>query len=496
MFDLSIFSIRKLESISVQDRINYIALFLFVFAAFYSIGHYKSDEHYQILEFAQFKLGQIDGNDLPWEFDGKMRPSLQPWLVVGMVSLFNSFNITNPFTITTIFRLITALLLWLTIKNINKVLIDKYFDEDRWAILFSCCTFFLWYVPFISVRFSSESYSSIFLLTALFFIIKDKKGMPNAIFIGLCLGISVLFKAQIGLAVLGIFAWLYFRKKENRLNLFSILTTFLLVTLLGTLLDSLFYQEFTFTPYNFIKGNLEGGRAAEFGTAPFYYYLLVFFMATIPPISLVLPLFFFSAIRKLKNRVIVWAIVPFILVHCIISHKEVRFLLAIHYLIIFLTIYRLAAYFKERKIKKYQHGLFKLAVVMNMLVLVYMSVKPANGKVLYQKYLYENIVLGNRTILTTKKDYYKIMGGLQTSFYRPENIQSYFVNSERDVMRFLQKNKINTCFYVHRGLSFSGSIPGYEIKKVYSLYPDWITKVPFLDILKIRTDCIYLINKL
>ena len=255
----SIFSLKTIKSISIQDRINYTALLVFIIAAFYSIGHYKSDEHYQILEFAQYKLGQINAKDLPWEFDAKMRPSFQPWLVVGMVSLLKVFNITNPFAITTIFRLITALLLWFITKKLNKLLIERYFTQNSWAILFSCCTFFLWYVPFISVRFSSENYAGLFLMASIYFIIKDFKSIRNLLSIGLCLGIAILFKAQIGLAVLGIFGWLIFIGKISIYQFTIMSLAILSVTALGTYLDYLFYGSFVFTPFYFIMGNLEGG---------------------------------------------------------------------------------------------------------------------------------------------------------------------------------------------------------------------------------------------
>ena len=209
-----------------------------------------------------------------------------------------------------------------------------------------------------------------------------------------------------------------------------------------------------------------------------------------------LPLFFFSAISKLRKHVIIWAIVPFILIHCFIGHKEVRFLFVIHYFIIFLTLYGLSAYFHEKKFKKYQLHIFKVAIVINIMVMMYMILKPANGTVLYQKYLYENIAKGNHMIVTTNRDYYKIMGNLQSTFYRPNNIHSYAVPSEYNLAAFLNKNNIDSCFYVHRGLSFSGLIPGYKTEKVYALYPNWITEVPYVDSLHISTDCIYLVTKI
>lgn len=487
--------IEKLKNVSSINKVNALALLIFVLTAIFSIGHNKSDEHYQILEFAQYKMGKISAEELPWEFKENMRPTVQPWIVVGMVSMLQSVQITNPFFITLLFRLMTALLLWLIMVKFNRELCKIYFKDKTWLILFCACTFFLWYVPFNSVRFSSESYATIFLLSGLYCLFKDLRNIKFLSLAGLFMGLSVMFKAQMGLCVLGVFIGLLFLKKVPLIKLLSLFAGIFGVVLFGLFLDIQFYDEFVFTPYNFIKANLVGGKASEFGTAPFYYYLIVFLMVTIPPINLVLPVAFFSGLHKLKMSPIVWAIVPYLLAHSIIAHKEVRFLLPVQYLMIFVTVYGLSVYFKDKKIRNYQRNLIKVAVVLNSLVLLYMGYKPAKGKVRYQKFLYEHIAEGNHIVISTKKDYYKIMGDMNTTFYRPKNLKSYYVNTTNELASFLNAQHINTAFYVHRGYAFSGTLPGYTLKKVFGLYPEFIENLPFVNAQKIRTDCIYLVIK-
>ena len=418
------FLIKRYHSISVYNKINFIALFIFIITAIFSIGFYGADEHYQILEFAQYKLGNIPAKALPWEYDSQMRPTLQPWIVIFLVKIFNFFNILNPFAIAMIFRLISALLLWWVTLRMNSLLVKQYFLKEKWAVLFSCSTFFLWFIPFLSVRFSSENYSAAFLLLGLCYILKNQFSLKDSILTGVFFGLSILFKAQIGIVILGIFSWVVFVKRIYIRKLIPMFFTLFVISFLGTFLDFLFYENIVFTPYNFIKGNLVGGRSNDFGTSPFYYYLKIFLMAAIPPISIVLPLFFLFGLRKLKKSVFVWILIPYILVHFIIPHKEVRFMLPVYYLIIFVTIYGLSKYFENREIKPYQNKIFKVTVVLNFVVMTYMIIKPANGTVLYAKYLYDHINEGNRTIVTTEKDYYTIMGDLQTTFYTPKNVKS------------------------------------------------------------------------
>ena len=481
--------------LSLQAKINYLALSLFVLTALFSVGHHQSDEHYQVLEFAQYKLGHISADELPWEFNEKIRPSLQPWITVMLVKGLNAIGITDPFRLTTFLRLLSGILMWLIIKNFNKLLNDTYFPDSRWALIFSGCAFFLWYVPYISVRFSSENYSTICFLLGLYFLIKNKHRFWYLVLIGTCFGFSILFRYQLGVAIVGVFAWLLFVEKKRIQEIMAIAGAMVLVLIFGTYLDYLFYGEFVIAPLNYLNVNLIEGKAAEFGVKSFWYYLLVFLLVVAPPLSLILPLFFFLGIKKLKHNVIIWSIVPFVLIHFLIGHKEFRFLYPMSYLFIFITVYGSSLFLKGRNIKNYQRTLIKIAVVLNMIFLVLMIFRPAKGTVLFYKYLYENREAGNNMVLTTKKDFYNLMGDLKTTFYTPKDMRSYTVESSDDLEGFLNTKNISSCYYVHSGYAFEGSVPGYSFEKVYAVYPDFIGELDFVDTKKIRTKCIYLVSR-
>jgi hypothetical protein len=127
--------------------------------------------------------------------------------------------------------------------------------------------------------------------------------------------------------------------------------------------------------------------------------------------------------------------------------------------------------------------------------MVGLAVRPANEKVVFYKYLYENIDTGKHTVVTTKRDYYEFMAGLKTTFYVPENINSFHVKDAGELGNILQMKRIDTCFFVHRGYEFKDKIEGYEKKIQFRVYPDFIGKLSFYNKLNIHTDCIYLITK-
>lgn len=57
-----------------------ISLILHIFAGLNSAGVAHVDEHYQILEFVNYKLGLVSIDRLPWEFGFRMRAWIQPGL--------------------------------------------------------------------------------------------------------------------------------------------------------------------------------------------------------------------------------------------------------------------------------------------------------------------------------------------------------------------------------------------------------------------------------
>src|SRR4030081_2873895 len=87
-----------------------IAIVVYLVTAFYSEGYHHPDEHYQIIEFANYKLGKQSAAGLPWEFQAGIRSAIQPTLCYLLFRLFNSMGMTNPYELATVLRMLTALL--------------------------------------------------------------------------------------------------------------------------------------------------------------------------------------------------------------------------------------------------------------------------------------------------------------------------------------------------------------------------------------------------
>ena len=55
-----------------------VSFVLHLTAVYFNVGFMSPDEHYQISEFADYKLGVTPKEDLHWEFHGQVRPAIQP----------------------------------------------------------------------------------------------------------------------------------------------------------------------------------------------------------------------------------------------------------------------------------------------------------------------------------------------------------------------------------------------------------------------------------
>ena len=156
-----------------------ITFILHLITSINSVGFHHLDEHYQILEFANYKLGNNQPSDLPWEFEAKLRPAVQPAIAFLIIKFSQSIGITDPFTQAIFLRILSFLLSLLSVC----LLLYAFKEEIKSKTLlkwFLYLSFFLWFAVYSHVRFSSEGWSGslFFIGFALFYYFKHK-GLSN-----------------------------------------------------------------------------------------------------------------------------------------------------------------------------------------------------------------------------------------------------------------------------------------------------------------------------
>jgi phosphatidylinositol glycan class B len=291
-------------------------------AAFTSFGFHHPDEHFQILEWANYFVGNTpDGSHLPWEFAAQIRPWFQPMIHAFFIKLFTALGIYEPFSAAVFFRLAYAFAnIWSLLALWNHFQ-KKYNLSEKWFLVLGS----MWFFPYIHVRTSSENLAGIFTSFALLSLVKSPASFFKA---GLLFGFAFITRNQIALGLAGIAAALLIRDRGIRKGHWILFGGFLIPVGIGTLLDRWGYGSWVFTPYLYYKVNIVQNVAATFNPYPWYQYL-IWILELLPFISI--PLFYGMLRFCFRDRLNLfgWFSLSFFILHWFITNKEYRFLFPI-----------------------------------------------------------------------------------------------------------------------------------------------------------------------
>lgn len=316
-------------------------------------GRYHPDEHWQILEFAWHKLGNVPVTGLAWEFAARIRPGVQPWMAVGLITGLQKIGLFTPFLAALILRLVsTALGLWVALELCAWCL--PTIRDLAYRRLAFYGSLFLWMAPVLHTRFSSEAwggaltFGGLCLLFAADAALGDAStdvpdGLPYArpvvaarssevVAVGLALaagatwGFAFFARYQMAAAIGGAGLWWLFARRGPRRLTAAVVAGFLAATACNVVIDHWLYDEWVLTPLQYFVTNVVHGRASTFGVRPWYMTLAPFMAMLLPPFSVVLLPLIVAGCWWCRRHVLVWMLVPFVLEHIMMPHKEVRFM--------------------------------------------------------------------------------------------------------------------------------------------------------------------------
>lgn len=299
-------------------------------AAVFSAGFHHWDEHFQILEFAGWKLGLSPAEALTWEFGAKLRPALQPMLVVLLHKLLALFGTPDPFLLTMLLRVGTAALSFFGIVLLvcgqlrdNPALAEPVLR--RWYLFLS---FFLWFGVYNAVRFSSEGLSTALFLIAFVLVLHGRWRSTELRYLaaGLMMGAAFVLRYQTGLMIAGLLLWELFIRRTTIKHVALAALGIMVFTAVGIVVDRWFYGTWTLTLWTYLAENLIEGKAAAFSTEPWWDYFAEILERGVPPFSLLYLLPPFVVFLFRRKDPLTWVVLPFLLVHMLIGHKELRFL--------------------------------------------------------------------------------------------------------------------------------------------------------------------------
>lgn len=461
-----------------NKRIYIIGALFLVVAALFSSGYHQFDEHFQINEFAGLKLGLTEQSNLPWEFHRQMRSAIQPAIVVLVHLIFGLFNFNDPFIISTIMRLLSAALSFWAIHLFYSAYKDKIADQilKKWFVLLS---FFTWFALYNNVRFSAEHWGgAIFLIAIALFQKKGELQKKDFLITGLLCGLAFIFRFQVGFLVLGFWLWLLIIKKIGFQNIVLVSFGILLSVGFGILVDRWFYGDWTIASFNylwtFVDYNIITDKSG-FGISPWYGYFQGFTQILIPPFSLVfilcpLIVFFFK-----PRNVLTWIIVPFLVIHCIIPHKEHRFFFPIVGFLPLLIIMAIEIirerWYKGLPENRYTNLFVKAFWIVNLCLLLLVAFRPADYQIPLYRVVYDDYKEPITLYYRDSNPYFRI---LDIYYYKRPNLEIIRIDSPDSII-FNQNGK--SLFVTNN----PGDFENLDLKGrlIYSTFPEWVRHFNF-----------------
>ena len=367
----------------------FLAAVVYVIAGLFSSGFYHPDEHFQVIEYASMKMGWCSPSDLTWEYGACMRPTLHPTICLIIFRLLDVIGVHDPFVLASILHVVAGLVAVGAITLFVRAFRDELPQQYRTA--FVLLSYFLWFLPVVNVRFSSESWAGLALLSAVALLCSNVWRSKTALFLGgVFLGIAFVFRAQAGAAILGILLWLVLIRRERVGRLALIVGGAALAVGGGVLLDYWFYGQWVISQLRYFTINLIDGVASQFGTDPWHYYLGEIIARPNPLIGLCILGALILMLRYRPKHPVVWCVVPFLLLHSMIPHKEFRFLFPIVDFVPFMLVFGYAL-LREHLLPKSSRALrivLVILLVINMGGLVMTVSKPIReGQIAMASYL-------------------------------------------------------------------------------------------------------------
>ncbi|ATH06740.1 hypothetical protein BIY24_01930 [Halobacteriovorax marinus] len=451
-------------------NVFYISLIFHILAAIFSTGFQHFDEHFQIYEFLNFKLGNIPSSNLPWEFQQQIRPWFQVFVYFLIYKPLSLIGIESPFIFSFSFRLFTSLFGLFALTRLLP-LIKEWIKGERYQNLTWALLNLSWFVPYIQVRTSSESFGISFFLwgmSTFLLAISNKKDLFKAgLLSGMLFGLSYLSRSPMAFMVASLWFWALFINRSSYKVLISSALSILAIIVLGIFFDYWGYGGWTFSTWNYFKANFIDDALSSFGVHPWWWYFRLSINRGIPIVSLPLIAATLWGWWYLRRHPLTWISLSLFAFHSYVGHKELRFIYPVIiltpiFLGLFISTYR--DKIEQLYKKKWIRGIWKFCIYVNFLFLIIATFRAANPSVDFYKFVWKSDI----KVLNVHGENPFTMLGLPLDFYKKKDliinqVKSYPAEGEHYL--FFNKGK------------FVSEMEKYtRCELIYLTYPRWVLK--------------------
>ena len=422
-----------MKNLSVfEKRVLLIALIAHLICVWFSVGFHHPDEHFQLVEFANYKLGRTPYESLPWEFPAHMRPGLQPFIAYLFLKPYYALGFTDPYAFATMLRLMSASIALLTAWHFHKAILPQIksaFLQKVHLVL----SFLGWGLVYLHVRFSSENWSAIAITWAIIMLWRNNK--RSYWLFGLLVGISFVFRFQSIFMIGAAGLWMLFVEKTPWSNILKVFAGFIAAFVLGLVFEHWLYGEWTISGWNYVYQNIIENKAAKYGVEPWYWYFVQIVVQGLAPFSIIMLLSIPVLLLYKPKHILTWMISLFLLAHIAVAHKEFRFLYPLAFFYPFLAVTTIE--YLDEKVRNYHQSKWyrnfrnigwKTFWIANGVALILMITKPSNDIIALNEVLLEN--LEKETIILYSYEFNPYVNGdtLGATFYANPLIKSYCID--------------------------------------------------------------------
>lgn len=446
---------------------------IWLISAFFSDGFFQADEHFQIIEFANYKLGNIPAVLLPWEFSEQMRPGLQPMITFAMIKFLSWLGVSNPFTQIMVLRLLTAMLAVVAMAYAFKQMRCYYASLKSQTVLL-LLFFFLWFFPLLVVRFSSENLSAIFILLVASLFLKEKGQIKTKHFLwgGLAAGLAFLFRYQSAVMIVGIVFWMLIVLKPGLKKIVGFIAVFLFICAIGFLPDRWLYGDWVCAPWNYFRINLLQDKLSSFGIKPWHHYFTAGSELLFVPIGILIWLSVAVYWVKRFRSPLTWISLPFVVFHVLLAHKEVRFLFPLLFFVPVFIIELLQWISKWKLFRNHalQYALLFGFFVINLIIIALFISKPMDQYVGVMQQI-EASPSQQKLLFYTHADP-QSPAGLPPYFYKDTSVISTKLNDS--LWNHIPLSNGDTTVFVYEEMKGSDQRSNEKFEAVQFKFPPWL----------------------
>jgi len=244
-----------------------------------------------------------------------------------------------------------------------------------------------------------------------------------------------------------------------------------------------FYGNYTFTFINYFLTNIVDDIASTFGTSPWYFYFIKYINYGIIPISIITLFAILLLVFFAPKKMTVWIIIPFLVIHSVVPHKELRFLFPLANLIPLILIQGLQTLLRLDIIKDlniHSKSIIRfvcgILIAINSMGLVVTMFSPADerGQMNITSYIHDKYFNKQVTLwyIGDTNPYRPIIASQQ--YYRDNNVAPASFDTTKGVEQFHQ-GKINL-FIVQKEylLHYPDLLNAINAKLLVNGVPEWI----------------------